>query len=381
MNGESHVSNDAYMPDVLIIGTGLGASAAACQIAHGGHRVTLIPGAGRSRSRHIDGGIVTRDVLVRAFGEDPPISPLVNRSIEWQFSEGRSAPRTQERPIGVHFGYQRDLLEEWALATAVDRGAVVIPDFVEGQLKPADGDGYILSSERDNRAFAARVVILAEGYDPRVGMRERIRPDYSPEEQLHTARQWLSVDDVPREYQFGAWRTDWGMPVRFQLIPGPTGVLVTVTARIENVMRGSRSAREALDDFIANASSVLPVLRGVPSAQGVELMYQRIRGRPTTFAKGNLLVAVDAAGLLDPRSFKRADFTIATGQELGGFVASELNNLSSWEEIGDAAASVLHRQIEPFHDDPQTGYIEEGRGSISTSLGRVLGRLGGRNRT
>lgn len=345
--------------DVLIVGSGLGATAAAKGLRESGYRVVLVPGIGRTRSADIDGGVIDRGAVEAAFGGDAPLGPPVLSSVTLRMAGPASFGTSNPCRIGVRHRYQRSVLEHWAMGRATDAGAVSIDDFVEGRVLPNRDGALTLTSERDSRQVDAGVIVLCEGADPRIAMRVKLRPDYGPEDQLHFGRVMLRgrpLDAVMR----GKWRTGWGMPVDVAMYPQARGTLVSVVTRIENVMRASRSSKDALEDLLASTAFQTLAIDGERGTVGMELVAIRSRFRNIPFVHDRLVMGIDFSGVIDPRRLDRGELTIRAGQHLAAHLVDRQLGLQVWTAAATAFVQDAVGMPPAYHDDRNTGFLEEG---------------------
>jgi hypothetical protein len=263
------------------------------------------------------------------------------------------------RRIAVRHRYRRSDLEAWAMDRATRAGATYLDDFVEGRALPNDDGSMTLTSERDDRRIRATVMVLCEGADPRIPLLVKLRPDYAPDDQLHFGRTILHgrpIDAV----MHGMWRTGWGMPVDVAMYPQQDGTLVSVVTRIENIMRASRSSKDALEDLLASSAFRSLGIDGDPGDAGMELVAIRSRFRDIPFEHDRLAMGIDLSGVLDPRRLDRPELTIAAGRHLAAYLMERRLGLEEWPE---AAMAFIRDAVGPapaYHDDRNTGYLEEG---------------------
>lgn len=360
--------------DILLIGSGLGATAAATALAEAGIHVVLITGIGRSRSAQIDGGVVDPALVERAFGAGAPLGEPVTEVATIQVGAGGEFVPGAAAPLPSPRRYQRDGLETWAMERATAAGAIFLRDFVEGLVLPSPGDGMVLTSEQDERGVRARMIALCEGADPRIAMRAGLRPDYGPEDQVHFARTRFIGRPAGRVSR-GSWRTSWGMPVEVEIMPQPDGTLVSVAARIENIMRSSRSSKDALRDLVASPAFVSLGVDGAAGEPGMELVALRRDRRDMRYAHDQLVMGLDFSGLIDPRGIHRADQTIRAGQLLARYLLDAGIRADAWPACADAFVRDALPAPPTYHDDRSTGYLEEGAPAGVPLPGRIAGLL------
>lgn len=350
---------DAVPTDVLVVGSGLGAIAAAKALADHDYQVVLVPGIGSSRSRSIDGGLIESALLDTAFGPGAPVGDPVASSAQLTMPAGDRFEIGSSVRLPPRVRYRRSELETWAMEQAIAVGAVYLNDFIEGQVLPVDDDSVVMTSERDERVVRAQVIALCEGADPRIALKVHLRPDYGPEDQLHFARVFFQGEPVS-QLLHGTWRTEWGMPVQVQVIPQRDGTIVSVATRIENVMRASRSSKDALRNLMESPGLASLGIDGTPGEIGMELVALRRNRRDMTFVHDRLVMGLDFSGVVDPRSMERGDLTIAAGRHLAENLIEHELRLDGWPNVALRVVDEAIPVPAPYHDDSATGYLEEG---------------------
>ncbi len=361
--------------DVLLLGSGLGATPVARRLAEAGKRVAFLPGVGRSRSLDSDGGLVSEDVISRAFGAGAPLGAEISRHQAFTARTVESLPSVAStEAMPPRRVYRRLELEKWATGRATDAGADYLEDFIEGKLLPAPDNRLRLTEEGGDRAVEATTVGLCEGSDPRIAMRLGLRPDYGPEEQVHFARTVIARPRADDVMLTGDTRTRWGMPIRVMVLPFGSETLVSVVARIENIMRSSHSSRDALEDLLASPLGIHLGLEGPRMHTGMELVALRRNDQNLVLSNGDVLLGLDASGLLDPRQVSRADMAVESGL---GLATCLLDESCAWDASGRSLVGQLARSERGWHDARSTGFLEEGDGP---GILNAIGRLGRRVR-
>lgn len=344
--------------DVLLIGSGLGATACAYALVQGGKHVGIIAGVGRPRSLEADGGVIDPQLVASAFGEAAPLGHTVswrqtfsaedvNAGLQWGVVEEMRPRQT----------YRRLELESWARQRAIAAGAEYLDGFVEGKVLQAPDETLTLTSEAGDRALTAGTIALCEGSDPRIAMRAGLRPDYDPEEQLHFARTMIAQSPTDVVYRMGSTRTSWGMPITIAIVPLQSSVIVSVAARMENIMRSSRSSVDALNDLLTSRLAEDLRLQGERIHTGVELVAMRQDPRNVRLSHDGLLTSLDASGILDPREARRADVTIKSGMHLGAYLAKPGHG--SWDGFAGPVLEHVRAVNSRWKDGQPSGFIEE----------------------
>lgn len=336
--------------DTIIIGMGPGAAAIAHRIAGTGARIAMTPGVGCARFKHLDGGLVTTASLESAFGTSV------------------GAPLQQVR---THTVFRRDLLEAWTTDQVRDR-VTIVEGFDDLRVVPHEGGRYAVHEESGIRVLVGRQVILTEGASPKIGIAAGIRPDFEPEDLLHFGRMIVPGVQASNPVS-GAWRTSWGMPAWYTVVPHPEGAIVGASARIENIMRIGRDGREVVKDFLRSPLGDHLGLHVEPATVGMELVPLQHGAGTTPVQADRILITPDANGSIDPRSLSRYEDVLRAGIRIGDLLLGEWPNMPDWH---------VHRDIwqvrpangTPYHDSRETGFIEDGAGKPRGLLQRLVRR-------
>lgn len=336
--------------DIIIIGMGLGAAAIAHRIVRTGARIAMTPGVGCARFKHLDGGLVATASLETAFGT----------------SEG--APLHH---VGTHTVFRRDLMETWATDQVRDRVSMV-EGFDDLRAVPHEGGGYALYEESGRRVLVARQVVLTEGASPKIGIAAGIRPDFEPEDLLHFGRVIVPGVQVNSPVS-GSWRTSWGMPAWYTVVPHPEGAIVGASARIENIMRVGRDGREVVKDFLRSPLGEQLGLQSAPATIGMELLPLRHAATTTPVQADGILITPDANGSIDPRSLSRYEDVLRAGVRIGDLLLDGWPTTPDWHAHRDIW-QVRSANGTPYHDSSGTGFIEDGAGKPRGLLQRLVRR-------
>lgn len=332
--------------DVLIIGSGLGASAIAKRLVDADADVAMIAGVGCARFKHLDGGVIDRALLETAFGniESASLQQVNNATV-----------------------FKRDLLEKWAVAKS---GATCYDDFDEARCLPNEQGDYTVVDETGTKSIQARMVLLTEGANPRIGMAVRLRPDFAPEDMIHFGRAYVEGSRLNRVLS-GEWRTSWNMPAWYSAVPVEGGALVSASARIENVMRSSRDGRDTLRDMLDSPFAEELDVFDFTGEIGMELVPLRPQLPVETVGIDNLGITADANGMIDPRAQGCYDQVLRAAMIYADVLSTDG---SDWDEIAVRLGRMFSNQRTPYHDSSITGFIEEGVGERRGLLGRIFRR-------
>ena len=286
--------------DVAVVGAGPAGSSAARAAASAGARVVVLDRAAFPRYKTCGGGLIGPSLA--ALPGLPPVRASVTR-VSLSLAGGRRRTRTVDDPCLQLV--TRAELDAWLLRCAADQGAEVrVPCQV---LSVADHDGGAVV-ETSEGPLRAAVVIAADGTSSRLARHVGVR---------------LAHVDLGLELELqagpaaGAWadrvHLDWGP------IPGsyawvfPKGDTLTVGVI---AARGAGAAtRGYLRDFVRWVG--LDGLRVVHDSGHLT----RCRTPDSPLGRGRVLLAGDAAGLLEPWTREGISFATRSGA-LAGLAAA-----------------------------------------------------------
>lgn len=348
--------------DIVILGGGPAGSAAAATAARAGLDVLLIDKARFPRDK-LCGGLFTgraRAEYRRIFGRD--LDPTLfeeRRAITFHLGD-RPLGRMEDVP--PMFLTRRHALDAHLLAMAEAAGATVMtgcrvgpPDLARDQLTGADGSriGYRVLIGADGVGSTVARALYGRPFDPdRIGFAlEKEMPPVSDPDVLRTVR----VD-------FGAadWGYGWSFPKQ-----------ATTTVGIGGLHRRNPDMQDRMRAYADRL--------GQGSAEGMKghfLPFGDIRHRP---GRGNVLLAGDAAGFVDPITGEGIGHALGSGRMAAHAALRALREARP----GDAAA--LHaaqtralrlnlqiaRMLRPIIFSPQTAPVFCGAFSSRSRVARA----------
>ena len=306
--------------DVAVVGAGPAGSTAARAAADAGAKVVLLERAELPRYKTCGGGLIGPST--GALPPGPPVRMPVRRA-----SFTLCGAKHRERTTSDSFLAMtvRSELDAWLVERAADAGAEVRSPCRVGEV--VDGPEHVVV-HTDQGAIRADYVIAADGTSSRtakdVGVR-LARVDLGLELELETG-------DRAAEWE-GRVHLDWGpLPGSYAWV-FPKGDTLTVGVIAE------RGRPEETKDY----------LRAFVRAQGLDRQrvlhdsghLTRCRTPGSPLGRGRVLLAGDAAGLLEPWTREGISFAVRSGSLAGAIAARGTGNLQA------AYAAAIGYQLAP----------------------------------
>lgn len=308
--------------DLIVLGAGPAGASAALTAAQSGLRVALVDKARFPRDKLCGGGLTGRAITLysRIYGEPLPPVPLERRDSFAFHAFGQDLGESKDAPP-LHL-CMRFELDAALVRAALDRGAV---DFTgcAGKLDP-DGPAVDMSDRRLEAPFliaadgvnsATARTLFGSSFDKdRIGFALEVeRPGADP--------------DRPLRIDFGA--ADWGYGWQFPKASGTTIGVGGVLARNNDMKAALQRYMDVLD---------------VPDTLTVKGQFLPFGDFRSTPGKGRILLAGDAAGLVDPITGEG----IAHALDSGALAAKAVQQALT---VGtpEAALSLYKQSLRPIH--------------------------------
>ena len=286
--------------DVAVIGAGPAGAMAALAAASRGKRVVILERARIPRHKTCAGGLIGVSMDALPAGFTPPIQATA-KSFTFSLRGYPERTKTSSKPLVTLV--RRDEFDASLVDTAAAAGATVYDNTVVTKLTPEDDAMRVITRNRGD--MRARVVVGADGTAGRSAAYVGVVLD-----QVDLG---LEVELVTPSDQSGSWSDriliDWGT------IPGayawvfPKGDTLSVGVIAE---RGNPDlTRSYLSDFLARLN--LDQQEALVSSGHLT----RCRTRDSPLYRDRVLVAGDAAGLLDPWTREGISFALRSGTIAG----------------------------------------------------------------
>jgi geranylgeranyl reductase family protein len=311
---------DARVWDVAVIGSGPAGTAAALAAAAAGRRVLLLERASIPRYKTCGGGLIGASLAALPPGMVPPSRQEI-RDVTFSL-HGRLA-RTWRAAAPLLTLVNRDEFDAALVRAAVQAGVTVRDRVAVTRL--SEDAGLVSLMTADGPTVRARAVVGADGSAGRAGHYVGV--------QLAQVDLGLELElPVPAE-QAGRWAgrllVDWGR------MPGSYGWVFpkgeTLSVGVIAARGHGEATRAHLQEFLVRLG-----LEHVPPVVSSGHLT-RCRTDASPLSRGRVLVAGDAAGLLDPWLREGISFALRSGT-LAGAAAATAAGAATASQV-DAATS------------------------------------------
>jgi geranylgeranyl reductase family protein len=324
--------------DVAVIGAGPAGAAAAWALARRGARVLLLDKAAFPRDKTCGDGLSPRALgVLEAMGLLAELGRQGGRATGLDFvAPGGGAVSARVPALGGP-GYAlvvpRRILDEAVRQRAVAAGAAVAAPVRVTAVEPA-GDGVTVRGERAGRvvAYGARLAVVATGASP--ALPRGLGLPGGPPAMLAARAYYAGLRDLPDHLQFRFDHTPlpgygWVFPLSAEAANIGAGIMATGLA----ARWLPATPRAAFDRFVAGPGlrTLLAGARQVGPVQGYPLRTDFGRAPAVV---GRVLLAGEAAGLVNPLTGEGIDYALESGRLAGEFLAARLAD-------GDLAPAAL----------------------------------------
>lgn len=309
------------MYDVIVVGAGPAGSSAAHAAAAGGARVLVLDRARFPRYKTCGGGLIGPTLSSLPAGFEVPSRTDVHRAT-FSLAGGRWADRRSDRQLlrlVDRAEFDAALLDSARAVGAEVEHAVTVTGIEQ------DADQVTLNTSQG--PLTARYVIGADGSTSRIARHVGVA--------LATVDLGLEVE-LEAGGQEARWEgrvhLDWGTDPGTYAWVFPKGD--TLTVGVIQARGKAPATREYLARFVTQMG-----LASLPEATSSgHLTRTRTTGSP--LSRGRVLVAGDAAGLLEPWTREGISFAVRSGQYAGRSVAGGVGVAIDAAEVGEDPAAV-----------------------------------------
>jgi electron transfer flavoprotein-quinone oxidoreductase len=359
--------------DALIVGAGPAGVSAGITTAKGGMKTAIIERGDFAGSKNMFGGIVFTKPTAQIIPEFWKTAPIERRVIEYQYwllsqeSHVQINHRNQKFVKDFNsFTALRARFDKWFAQQAEAAGAILLPKTtVTGVLK--DSNGKISGVETDRGDLNADVVIACDGVNSLVSKGAGLHEEWKPEDIALTVKETYSLPKDKIEERFNI-RGDEGVAVQFYggrneeyagfLYTNKDTISFGIGAIMSDLAAFKTRPQDILE-WMKSHPSIKPLLEGSSLREYTAHLipeggYNKI---PPLYTDG-MMVAGDAAGLVNALNFEGTNFAMFSGKfagqtaldakKAGGYNKEQLAGYLTYLD-----ASFVLRDLKKFRDVPR----------------------------
>jgi electron transfer flavoprotein-quinone oxidoreductase len=340
------MSTEATTVDAVVVGAGPAGSAAALQLARGGHSVLLLERGPFPGAKNVYGGVVYGRILddvLPNWWEEVPVQRWVTRRSTMVLTGAQALTvdfRTTDwgrPPYNGMTTYRADF-DSWLADKAVASGAQLVTSTVATELL-TDGRGRVagVRTDRQGGDIHAKVVIACDGVNSFLAKQARLLPETDARHQTLGVKETLALPRKTIEERFGL-HGDEGLDI--EMLGGTGGVpgggflytnRDTISVGVVLSLTGLASAGRRPEDILADLKAhpaIAPHLRGAEVKEyAAHLIPEGGYRTMPELAVDGLLVAGDAAAMCLAAGIwlEGVNFAIGSGLAAGAAAAEAIN--------------------------------------------------------
>ncbi|MDA4112150.1 MAG: FAD-dependent oxidoreductase [Thaumarchaeota archaeon] len=359
--------------DALIVGAGPAGVAAAITTAKGGMSTAIVERGDFAGSKNMFGGIVFTKPTAQIVPEFWKTAPIERRVIEYQYwllsqeSHVQINHRNQKFVKDFNsFTALRARFDKWFAQQAEAAGALLLTrTTVTGVLK--NGAGQINGVETDRGDLLADVVIACDGVNSLVSKGAGLHDEWKPEDIALAVKETYSLPKDKIEDRFNV-RGDEGVAVQFYggrneeyagfLYTNKDTISFGIGAIMSDLAAFETRPQDILE-WMKSHPSIKPLLEGSSLREYTAHLipeggYNKI---PPLYTDG-MMVAGDAAGLVNALNFEGTNFAMISGK-FAGQTALDAKKAGSFSKEQLAAyrtyldGSFVLKDLKKFRDVPR----------------------------
>lgn len=316
--------------DVVVVGAGPAGSAAAYTAAKKGYKVLMIERASEPGAKNVSGAKIRESTIAKVFDtKDLPFERIV-KNVRLIFKTRETEAQITVKPTEKLYTISRLKFDKWLAKNAENAGAILITKTVVTGVK-----GNRVITERGE--VEGDKIILAEGANALIAMSLGLRRELKPEETVLGVREIYSStrDEVAKRFNLQGdegeiWEviTDHPIPSAGFIYTFKDAVVIGIGSRVDEIIKNKLRPWELLDMF---KEPYLELVKGF-SLREYSAKIIPEQGFPKFKpCEGNVYVAGDALGLVDPLTFDGIGPAVISGSLAGSAESCESYSKSLYE--------------------------------------------------
>lgn len=332
-----------YNIDAIVVGAGPAGISAALTIKRGGKNVVVLERAANPGSKNMFGGAVylnsIKSILPNSYMDAPYERFITGHTYSFLNKEGSVDIKSTSIKERTTATVLRPKFDAWLTNEAKKEGVFIAPKTLVKKL--IYKNGAVVGVKTEQEKYFAPVVILADGVNSLLAKEIGLRREFFPHDMVLSVKETLKLDKSTLEERFnleknsndGAMYEFFGGLTNNKITPFAISFLYTFK---DTISIGLGVSLEDLCRYKAKPYEILEKLKNHPvvknlikDAEPCEYSAHMIpeygyKGLPKLYANG-VMIAGDAAGLINSAHFEGTNFAIESGRLAGETAVIALN--------------------------------------------------------
>lgn len=341
-----------YNTDVIVVGAGPAGISAALEVARGGKRVVLLERSKYPGSKNMYGGAIYTTALKEIFPQnfsEIPYERIINSHSYCFLSEGSSFEMTYTNKESKNaYAIKRFNLDKWMIEQAKKEGVVFCPETLVKSLITRDNKTIGIQTELEE--YYAPIVIIADGVNSILARQIGLRKDYESKDMILSAKEVIKFNKKTIEQKFNLFEdlstganklfigSDFGKLKGIKnlfmmgfLYTFKDSIALGVGANLEDLSKNKLNINDILNE-LKNHPDIKPFVEGGQIIEySAHLIPEGGYKKLPRLADDGVLVAGDAAGLVNGVHFEGTNFALISGK-LAGKTALDALKKEDWSK-------------------------------------------------
>lgn len=355
--------NIEYNADSIVVGAGPCGISAALEIARGGKKVVLIERSKYPGSKNMYGGAVYTCALKQVFQEDfnsIPYERIIN-SHTWSFlnDEGSFDLTYKNSSSKDALAIKRFNLENWMVEIAKKQGVNYIPNTLVKELIVKNDTVVGVKTELEE--YYAPITIIADGVNSLLAKKAGLRAPFKRKDVLLSAKIAIKLpketieqrfnlspdgsNGVNKQYfghQFSDLKEYKNLFMMSFLYTFKDTIMLGVGCSLEDLSRNKLNINDVLEN-VKTHPEIAPLIKdGETIEYSAHLIPETGFKKLPKLTKDGVIIAGDAAGLLNSVHFEGTNFALISGKLAGETALTALSN----NDFSDRSLSLYKKKLE-----------------------------------